>query len=153
MKGRIYCGISSGSVLFAKVKSIFRERNIMYFGNLTCHHSLYSMEHPDLAVANFMENTFVLAHWGWWWLSGSVLDLRSRGCRFEPHQRHCVVSLSKTPYLFRTGSTQEDPFWQNWKIVDWDVKNQIKQNKTPAHKILVIIKCAQKPPSFKSPGW
>ena len=22
--------------------------------------------------------------------------LRSRGCRFEPHQHHCVVSLSKT---------------------------------------------------------
>ena len=30
------------------------------------------------------------------WLSGRVLDLRSTGCGFEPHQRHCVVSLSKT---------------------------------------------------------
>ena len=27
------------------------------------------------------------------------------------------------------GSTQEDPFWRNWKIVDWDVKNLIKQTK------------------------
>ena len=44
-----------------------------------------------------------------WLLSGRVLDLRSRGRRFEPHRRHCVVSLSKTfcP-LFCTGSTQED---------------------------------------------
>ena len=31
-----------------------------------------------------------------WELSGRVLDLRPRGCRFEPHRRHCVLSLSKT---------------------------------------------------------
>ena len=43
------------------------------------------------------------------WLSGRVLDLGSRGCRFKPHRRHCVVSLSKTLYLLlSTGSTQED---------------------------------------------
>ena len=30
------------------------------------------------------------------WLSGRVLDSRSRGCGFEPHRRHCVVSLSKS---------------------------------------------------------
>ena len=30
------------------------------------------------------------------WLSGRVLDSRLRGCGFEPHQHHCVVSLSKT---------------------------------------------------------
>ena len=29
------------------------------------------------------------------WLSGRVLDSRPRGGRFEPHRRHCVVSLSK----------------------------------------------------------
>ena len=29
--------------------------------------------------------------------------------------------------LLSTGSTQEDPPWHNWNIVDWDVKNQIKQ--------------------------
>ena len=39
-----------------------------------------------------------------------VLDLRSRGCGFEPHQRYCVVPLSKTYLsLLSTGSTQEDP--------------------------------------------
>ena len=26
---------------------------------------------------------------------GRVLETRSRGCVFEPHQHHCVVSLSK----------------------------------------------------------
>ena len=30
------------------------------------------------------------------WLSGRVLDSRPRGCGFESHSRHCVVSLSKT---------------------------------------------------------
>ena len=30
------------------------------------------------------------------WLSGRVLDLRPRGRGFEPHWRHCVVSLGKT---------------------------------------------------------
>ena len=33
----------------------------------------------------------------------------SRGCGFEPHRHHCVVSLSKTHLsLLSTGSTQED---------------------------------------------
>ena len=36
--------------------------------------------------------------------------------RFEPHQRHCVVSLSKTLYLLlSTGSTQEGPSRHDWK--------------------------------------
>ena len=30
------------------------------------------------------------------WLSGRVIDSRPRGRGFESHQRHCVVSLSKT---------------------------------------------------------
>ena len=30
------------------------------------------------------------------WLSGRVLDSRSKGRGFEPHRRHCIVSLSKT---------------------------------------------------------
>ena len=29
------------------------------------------------------------------WLNGRVLDSRPRGRGFEPHRRHCVVSLSK----------------------------------------------------------
>ena len=29
------------------------------------------------------------------WLTGRELDSRQRGRRFGPHQRHCVVSLSK----------------------------------------------------------
>ena len=41
------------------------------------------------------------------WLSGRVLESRSRVCGFEPD---CVVSLSKTLYtLLSTSSTQEGP--------------------------------------------
>ena len=29
------------------------------------------------------------------WPSGRVLHSRPRGCGFEPHWRHCVVSMSK----------------------------------------------------------
>ena len=65
------------------------------------------------------------------WLSGRELDLKSRGCRFKPHQRHCVMSLSKTLFpLLSTSSTHVDPSLQDWKIVDWDVKNQNKQNRS-----------------------
>ena len=37
---------------------------------------------------------FMGAHW----LSGRVLDSRLRGHGFEPHRRHCVMSLSKNIY-------------------------------------------------------
>ena len=42
-------------------------------------------------------------------MSGRVLDLGSRDCGFEPHWKHCIVSLSKTLYpLLSTGSIGED---------------------------------------------
>ena len=47
---------------------------------------------------------------GAWQLSGIVLDLRSRCCMFELHQRHCVIFFSKTLYPpFSTGSTKSSP--------------------------------------------
>ena len=55
----------------------------------------------------------------------------------ESHRRHCVVSLSKTHLsLLNTGSTQEDLSQHNWKTVDWDDKNQIKQNKNKALRMI-----------------
>ena len=68
-----------------------------------------------------------LVHRGVQRLSGRVLDSRLRGCGFEPHWHHCVVSLNKTHLsLLSTGSTQEDLTQHNQKIIDLDVKNQIK---------------------------
>ena len=71
---------------------------------------------------SFIPATFVLVYirvslfllLGAQWLSGRVLDSRPRGCVFEPHECHCVVSLSKThSSLLNTGSTQEDPSQHN----------------------------------------
>ena len=39
--------------------------------------------------------TQIRHHRGAQWLSGRVLDSRPKGRGFEPHRRHCVVSLSK----------------------------------------------------------
>ena len=41
----------------------------------------------------------------------------------------CVIEQDTFKSLHRTGSIQKDPSPHNLKIVDWDVKNQIKQNK------------------------
>ena len=41
-----------------------------------------------------LEN-FITVIQGAQWLSGRVLDSRQKGRGFEPHRRHCVVSLSK----------------------------------------------------------
>ena len=81
-----------------------------------------------LSLEPILNNFFKQLSQGAQWLSGRVLDSRPRDCGFEPYQRHCAVSLSKTHLSFLiTGSTQEDLSKQNWKIVNWDVKNQIKQ--------------------------
>ena len=34
-----------------------------------------------------------------WWRSGRASDFEWRGPGFDPHKRHCVVSLSKMHYL------------------------------------------------------
>ena len=61
------------------------------------------------------------------WLSGRVLDLRPSDRGFEHHQRHCVLSLTKTHnlclVLVQHRKTRSDTTEKN----DWDVKNQIKQ--------------------------
>ena len=46
------------------------------------------------------------------WLSGRVIDSRPKGRRFEPHQRHCVVSLSKNinPSLVLVQPRKTRPF-------------------------------------------
>ena len=72
------------------------------------------------------------------WLSGRVLELRSRSCGFQPNRCHCLVSLSNTHYfLLSTGSTQGDSSRHNSNIVDRDVKiksnNQNQANNYNAH--------------------
>ena len=66
-----------------------------------------------------------------------MLGLRLRGGGFKPHLCHCVVSVRKT---LSTGSIQEDPSQHNWKIVDWDVKNQIKQTGYNLKNVFLSLK-------------
>ena len=55
-----------------------------------CHH-LYI----NVLIRTFYPRLWLNNCEGEQWLSGRVLDSRPKGCWFEPHRRHCVVSLSK----------------------------------------------------------
>ena len=57
-----------------------------------------STEPDEGAIGSNVEivgNRICLQKEGAQWLSGRVLDSRPRSRGFEPHQRHCVVSMSK----------------------------------------------------------
>ena len=54
----------------------------------------------NMPILEMFKVVYVNRYWytlvtGAQWLSGRVLDSRSRGRGFEHHRRHCVVSLSK----------------------------------------------------------
>ena len=63
-------------------------------------HSFILHDHPQRCIK------------GAQWLSGSVLDSRPKGRGFEPHRRHCVVSLSKNinPSLVLVQPRKTRPF-------------------------------------------
>ena len=48
--------------------------------------------------------------------------------RASPASLRCVLEQDKSNLAISTGSIQEDPPRPKCKIVDWDVKNQIKQS-------------------------
>ena len=50
VKTQMKCCISSGLALFAKTKSIFRERNIIFLKIITCYPSVETMDHPKFIV-------------------------------------------------------------------------------------------------------
>ena len=61
------------------------------------------------------------------WLSGRVLDSRPRGCGFEPHRRHCDVSLSKNinPSLVLVQPRKTRPFITERLLMGCKESNQI----------------------------
>ena len=65
------------------------------------------------------------------WLSGKVLDLRLRGCGFEPHRCHCVVSLSKNinPSLVLVQPRKTRPFITERLLMGRKESNKTKQIK------------------------
>ena len=44
-------------ITFAKTKSIFMERNIYFFEIIILNSSIYTMDHPELTVSNFIESS------------------------------------------------------------------------------------------------
>ena len=63
------------------------------------------------------------------WLSGRVLDSRPRGRGFEPHRRHCVVSLSKNinPSLVLVQPRKTCPFITERLLMGRKESNKNKQ--------------------------
>ena len=66
------------------------------------------------------------------WLSGRVLDSRPKGRGFEPHRRHCVVSLSMNinPSLVLVQPRKTRPFITERLLMGRKESNQT--NKSPA---------------------
>ena len=64
------------------------------------------------------------------WLSGSVLDSRPKGRGFEPHRRHCIVSLSKNinPSLELVLPRKTRPFITERLLMGRKESNQTKPN-------------------------
>ena len=62
------------------------------------------------------------------WLSGRVLDSRPKGRGFEPHRRHCVVSLSKNinPSLVLVHPRKTRPFITERLLMGRKESNQTK---------------------------
>ena len=64
------------------------------------------------------------------WLSGRVLDSRPKGRGFEPHGRHCVVSLSKNinPSLVLVQPRKTRLYITERLLMERKESNQTKQN-------------------------
>ena len=86
-------------------------------------------------VFNFhrTERSIIVNHFreGAQWLSGRVLDSRPNGRGFEPHRRHCIVSLSKNinPSLVLVQPRKTRPFITEGLLMGRKESNQTKSNK------------------------
>ena len=54
------CGISSGSVLLLRQNDLQRKKSQYYLEIISCDPSIYAMDHLDLTVSNFMEDSIGL---------------------------------------------------------------------------------------------
>ena len=66
------------------------------------------------------------------WLSGRVLDSRPKGRGFEPHRRHCVVSLSKNinPSLVLAQPRKTRPYITERLLMGRKESSQTKNKQT-----------------------
>ena len=75
------------------------------------------------------------------WLSGRVLDSRPKGRGFEPHRRHCVVSLSKkiNPSLVLVQPRKTRPFTTERLLMGRKESNQTNKNILVASLTLMAL--------------
>ena len=75
------------------------------------------------------------------WLSGRVLVWRPKGRGFEPHRRHCVVSLSKNinPSLVLVQPRKTRPFITERLLMGRKESNQTKQASENAVCCITIL--------------
>ena len=87
-------------------------QNISSCENSVDSDQLASEKPADQNLHYFPLNTYMLMYNWLRGLSGRVLDSRPRGRGFEPHRRHCVVSLSKNinPSLVLVQPRKTRPF-------------------------------------------
>ena len=71
-------------------------------------------------------------------LSGRMLDSRPKGRGFEPHRRHCVVSLSKNinPSLVLVQPRKTRPFITERLLMGRKESNQTNTLYTSQHSLL-----------------
>ena len=64
------------------------------------------------------------------WLSGRVLDSRPKGRGYEPHRRHCVVSLSKNinPCLVLVQHRKTRPYITERLLMGYKESNQTNKH-------------------------
>ena len=73
----------------------------------------------------------LFAQTGAQWLSDRVLDTRQKGCRFEHHRRHCVVSLRKNinPSLVLVQPRKTRPYITERLLMGRKESNQTNKQK------------------------
>ena len=74
------------------------------------------------------------------WLIGRVLDSRPKGRGFEPHRRHCVVSLSKNinPSLVLVQPRKTRPFITERLLMGRKESNQTKTKVPPKKNVRLL---------------
>ena len=79
------------------------------------------------------------------WLSGRGLDSRPKGRGFEPHRRHCIVSLSKNinPSLVQVQPRKTRPFITERLLMGRKESNQTNKQ----------TKCFQRVFNFRGTRW
>ena len=99
------------------------------------------MENGAFALCSIFHNIFkYMIFQGALWLSGRVLNSRPKGPGFEPHRRHCVVSLSKNinPSLVLVQPRKTRPFITERLLMGRKESNQTKHDISKASKGVIM---------------